>query len=98
MKIVKSILFQDKLTETINEGTPVEEVIELIPEQRVIIYYIDDQEILPPNEKDFTMLSKLIKLNNLDTSNTNNYDISTIGNKELMNQLLINLENFLQYE
>lgn len=92
MKIVKSILFQDRLTETMNEGTPAESVIELIPEKRVIIYYIDDQEILPPNEKDFTMLSKLVKLTDMSLGNPESADLTKIGSQDLLVQLLDNIQ------
>jgi len=95
MKIVKSILFQDRLTETMNEGTPAESVIELIPEKRVIIYYIDDQEILPPNEKDFTMLSKLVKLTDMSLGNPESADLTKIGSQDLLVQLLDNIQKIV---
>jgi hypothetical protein len=95
MKIVKSILFQDRLTETMNEGTPAESVIELIPEKRVIIYYIDDQEILPPNEKDFTMLSKLVKLSDMSLGNPESADLTKIGSQDLLVQLLDNIQKIV---
>jgi|GEM_PF-3503871 len=95
MKIVKSILFQDRLTETMNEGTPAEVVIELIPEKRVIIYYIDDQEILPPNEKDFTMLSKLVKLSDMSLGNPESADLTKIGSQDLLVQLLDNIQKIV---
>ncbi len=95
MKIVKSILFQDRLTETMNEGTPAETVIELIPEKRVIIYYIDDQEILPPNEKDFTMLSKLVKLSDMSLGNPESADLTKIGSQDLLVQLLDNIQKIV---
>jgi hypothetical protein len=98
MKIVKSILFQDRSVEMVNKGTPQEEIIELIPEKRIIIYYIDDQEILDSNKEDFTMMSKLMKLDNLVNSNESNCELSRIGDNNLIIQLLSNLQSYLQDE
>lgn len=100
-KIVKQITFQHKLVDVINEGTEHEEIMDLVPTNRVIVRYVEGEEselILDDaliETRDIDEPSVLIKQETMSSGNPDNVDLSTIGSQELLEQLLLNLENNL---
>lgn len=100
-KIVKQITFQHKRIDVENKGTDQEQINTLIPTNRVIVRYVEGEEAeLILNDAiietmDVNEPSVLIKQENMSSGNPNNYDLSTVGSQELLEQLLLNLENNL---
>jgi len=98
-KIVKQITFQKKLIEVINKDTEQEQSIDLVPEDRVIVRYVEGEEtelivdgalIETP---DIDEPSILIKKEDMSLGNPNNYDLSTVGSQELLTALLEKLND-----
>ena len=100
-KIVKQITFQHKLVEVVNEGTNEEQILDLVPEDRVIIRYVEGEEselIIGDAIKetiDIDEPSVLIKSSDMSSGNPHNVNLSKIGSQELLKQLLKNVEDKL---
>ena len=96
MKFIKQIMYQRKLVEKIENS---EELIELVPEDRVIVRYVEGEEselIIGDALKetpDVEEPSILIKKSDMSSGNPDGVDLSNVGSQELLEQLLINLKN-----
>ena len=96
MKFIKQIMYQRKLVEKFNDS---EELIELVPEDRVIVRYVEGEEselIIGDALKetpDVEEPSILIKKSDMSSGNPDGVDLSNVGSQELLEQLLINLKN-----
>jgi len=93
-KIIKQIAFQNRLIEIFNKGTDDETTIELVPNDRVVVKYVEGEEtdlivdgalIETP---DIDEPSILTEKQNMSSGNPNNYDLSTVGSQELLTALL----------
>ncbi len=93
-KIIKQIAFQNRLIEIFNKGTDDETTIELVPNDRVVVKYVEGEEtdlivdgalIETP---DIDEPSILIEKQNMSSGNPNSYDLSTVGSQELLTALL----------
>ena len=93
-KIIKQIAFQNRLIEIFNKGTDDETTIELVPNDRVVVKYVEGEEtdlivdgalIETP---DIDEPSILIEKQKMSSGNPNSYDLSTVGSQELLTALL----------
>ena len=96
-KIVKQITFQKKLIRKINSDIK-EEIMDLVPEDRVTVKYVEGEEaeLISGNalvETDLVEPMLGINKNTMSSGNPNNYDLSTVGSQELLDQLILNLNN-----
>ncbi len=100
-KFIKQITFQHKLVDVINKGTEAEQAIDLVPENRVIVRYMEGEEadlIIEDalvETTDIDESSILIKKSDMNKENPDNIDLSNVGSQVLLEELLKKLEGYI---
>lgn len=99
MKKVRKITFQHSLVNVLNEGSDEQIKSVLIPENRIIVTYFNmdnDNDVIDGMIKenhDKETFSASFNQKDLSSANPNKYDLTTVGSKELLEALLLNVEN-----